>query len=99
MKGGSKLNFGPQTASIIYIVALFAILYFLMIRPQQKRQKQHNAMINSLNVGDNIVTVGGLLGSIVKIKDTTVIVRVADKVHMEILKNAIAQVTEKKETE
>lgn len=93
------MNFGPQTASIIYIVALFAILYFLMIRPQQKRQKQHNAMINSLNVGDNIVTVGGLLGSVVKIKDTTVIVRVADKVHMEILKNAIAQVTEKKEAE
>ena len=93
------MNFGPQTASIIYIVALFAILYFLMIRPQQKRQKQHNAMISALNVGDNIVTVGGILGSIVKIKDTTVVVRVADKVHVEILKNAIAQVTEKKEAE
>ncbi|AQS59015.1 preprotein translocase subunit YajC [Desulforamulus ferrireducens] len=94
------MDFGsPQTASIIYIVALFAILYFLMIRPQQKRQKQHAAMIKALNVGDNIVTVGGLLGSIVKIKDTTVVIRVADKVHIEILKNAIAQVTEKKESE
>ncbi|MCL5290751.1 MAG: preprotein translocase subunit YajC [Firmicutes bacterium] len=71
------MDFGPQTASIIYIVALFAILYFLMIRPQQKRQKQHAAMIKGLNVGDNIITVGGLLGSIVKIKDNTVVIRVA----------------------
>jgi len=93
------LNLGPQTASIIYIVALFAILYFLMIRPQQKRQKQHAAMIKALNVGDNIITVGGLLGSIVKIKDNTVVLRVADKVHIEVLKNAIAQVSEKKEAE
>lgn len=93
------MNLGPQSASIIYIVALFAILYFLMIRPQQKRQKQHASMIKALNVGDNIVTVGGLLGSVVKIKETTVVVRVADKVHIEILKNAIAQVTEKKDTE
>lgn len=94
------MNFGgPQTASIIYIVALFAILYFLMIRPQQKRQKQHAAMVKSLNVGDGIVTVGGLMGSVVKIKDTTVIVRVADKVNVELLKNAIAQVTEKKDSE
>jgi len=93
------LDFGPQTASIIYIVALFAILYFLMIRPQQKRQKQHAAMIKGLNVGDNIVTVGGVLGSVVKIKDTTVVVRVADKVHVEFLISAIAQVTEKKEAE
>ncbi|MDO7788859.1 preprotein translocase subunit YajC [Desulforamulus aquiferis] len=89
--------FGPQTASIIYIVALFAILYFLMIRPQQKRQKQHTTMINALKVGDHIVTVGGLLGSIIKMKDTTVIIRVADKVHIEILKNAISQVTESSE--
>lgn len=88
------MNFlGPQTASIIYVVALFAILYFLMIRPQQKRQKQHSAMIKALNTGDNIVTVGGLLGSVVKIKDSTVVVRVADKVHIEILKTAISQVT------
>ncbi|MEW6696007.1 MAG: preprotein translocase subunit YajC [Bacillota bacterium] len=93
------MDFGPQTASIIYIVALFAILYFLMIRPQQKRQKQHAAMIKGLNVGDNIITVGGLLGSIVKIKDNTVVIRVADKVHVELLKTAVAQVTEKREEE
>ncbi|MEG6522182.1 preprotein translocase subunit YajC [Desulfotomaculum sp. 1211_IL3151] len=91
------MNFGPQTASIIYIVALFAILYFLMIRPQQKRQKQHAAMIKGLNVGDHIVTVGGLLGSIIKIKENSIVVRIADKVHVELLKSAIAQVTEKKD--
>ncbi len=87
---------GSTTASLIYVVALFAILYFLMIRPQQKRQKQHNAMIKGLNVGDYIVTVGGLMGSIIKIKDSTVVVRIADKVNVELLKTAIAQVTDKK---
>lgn len=85
----------PQLGSIIYIVALFAILYFLMIRPQQKRQKQHASMIKGLRVGDHIITVGGLLGSVVKIKDNTVVLRVADKVHIEFLKTSISQVTEK----
>lgn len=93
------MNFGPQTASIIYVVALFAILYFLLIRPQQKRQKQHAAMVKALNVGDNIVTVGGLLGSVIKIKENSIVVRIADKVHVELLKNSIAQVTEKKNNE
>ncbi|AEF94106.1 preprotein translocase, YajC subunit [Desulfotomaculum nigrificans CO-1-SRB] len=93
------MNLQGSAGMIIYLVALFAILYFLMIRPQQKRQKQHAAMINALKVGDNIITVGGLLGSIIKIKENTVILRVADKVHIEILKNAISQVTEKKSDE
>lgn len=93
------MNLQGSAGMIIYLVALFAILYFLMIRPQQKRQKQHVSMLSSLKVGDNIITVGGLLGSVIKIKDNTMIIRVADKVHIEILKNAVSQVTEKKSEE
>lgn len=89
----------PQLMSLLYIVALFAILYFLMIRPQQQRQKKHQEMIKNLKVDDRVITVGGIYGTIVKIKDNTVILRVADNVRIEFLKNAISQVTSKEEGE
>lgn len=87
-----KIN--SQIGTLLYIVVLFALLYFLMIRPQQQRQKKHQAMVNDLKVNDGIVTVGGIYGSIVKIKDDSLVVRVADNVRIEILKNAVAQVRE-----
>lgn len=83
-----------QYLSLVYIIALFALLYFLMIRPQQKRQKQHQEMLRKIGVNDGVITIGGLLGNIVKIKDTTVVLRVADNVRIEVLKSAISQVTE-----
>lgn len=85
----------PQIVSIAYIVGLFALLYFLFIRPQQKRQKQHQQMINNLQVNDEITTVGGILGTIVKIKEESVILRIADGVRVEFLKNAVGQVRKK----
>ena len=54
---------------IIMMVALFAIMYFVMIRPQRKKEKETQAMINALAVGDKIVTIGGICGKVVKIKD------------------------------
>ncbi len=80
------------TISIIYIVALFALLYFLFIRPQQKRQKQHQKMISELRVNDEVTTVGGILGTVIKIKEDTVVLRLSDNVKAEFLKNAIGQV-------
>ncbi|SFR15103.1 preprotein translocase subunit YajC [Desulfoscipio geothermicus] len=77
---------------ILYIVGLFALLWFLMIRPQQQRQKKHAEMVRNLNVNDRVVTVGGIYGTIVKVKDDTFILRVADNVRIEILKNAVSQV-------
>jgi preprotein translocase subunit YajC len=85
--------------ALLYIVALFALLYLLLIRPQQVRQKRHQEMLRRLQVNDEVVTMGGILGSIVKIKDDSVIVRVADNVRIEVLKSAIAQVTKKAEPE
>jgi preprotein translocase subunit YajC len=82
----------PQVVSILYIVALFALLYFLFIRPQQKRQKQHQKMLNELQVNDEITTVGGMLATVVKIKEDTVVLRLADNVRVEFLKNAVGQV-------
>jgi len=86
---------GPEVVTILYIVALFALLYFLFIRPQQKRQKEHQKMISELNINDEVITAGGIIGTIVKIKEDTVILRLIDNVRAEFLKSAISQVTKK----
>ncbi|MGB9904869.1 MAG: preprotein translocase subunit YajC [Desulfotomaculales bacterium] len=88
-----------QVATLLYVVVLFALLYFLLIRPQQQRQKRHQQMIKNLKVNDNIITIGGIYGTIVKIKEDTLVVRVADNVRLEILKTAVAQVRQREEEE
>lgn len=75
--------------SILYILALVAILYFMMIRPQQQRQKKQQEMIDSLRVNDRIVTAGGIYGSVVAIMDNSFIVKIAEDVQIELQKNAV----------
>ena len=78
---------------------MFGIIYFLMIRPQQKRQKQWQEMLGTVKAGDRITTTGGIRGIILSIKDDSVIIRVApDNVKMEVVKNAIASVTTQEES-
>jgi preprotein translocase subunit YajC len=79
--------------SFIPIILMFLIFYFLLIRPQQKRQKEHEKMITELKKNDEVVTTGGIHGTIVNVKDKTFIVRVDDNVKLEISKSAIAAVT------
>ncbi|RPF42709.1 protein translocase subunit yajC [Thermodesulfitimonas autotrophica] len=86
-----------QLISILYLIGLFVLFYFLLIRPQQVRQKRHQEMIRNLKTGDRVITAGGIYGSVVKIKEDSVILRVADNVRIEVLKQAIAQVAEKGE--
>jgi len=81
-----------QYGTIIYLVVLVGIFYFLIIRPQQQRQKQAQATINSLEPNVNVTTYAGILGTVVKVKDTTVILKIAENVKIEVLKSAIAQV-------
>lgn len=81
-----------QYTSLLFVIGMFAILYFLMIRPQQQRHKKHQEMIKNLRMNDRVVTIGGIHGTIVKIKDTSCILRVSDNVRIELLKNAISQV-------
>lgn len=83
-----------QLATLLYLVALFALLYFLLIRPQQQRQKRHQQMIRDLKVNEHIITAGGIYGTIVKVKEDTFMVRVADNVRLELLKTAVAQTRE-----
>lgn len=71
---------------------MFAVLYFLMIRPQQKRAKEQQKMLNELKYGDEIVTSSGFLGKVHGIADKVVIVELADDVKVKILKSQVAQV-------
>ncbi len=89
----------PQAISLLYIVGLFAILYFLMIRPQQQRQKKHNEMVKSIKQNDKVITIGGIHGTVVRVMDRSIILEVADKVRMELLKTAVSQIVEQQEDE
>ena len=77
---------------ILYMGVFFAIMYFFMIRPQQKQNKQRKAMLESLRVGDKIISIGGIYGKIGKVKEDSVIIQIADKVEIELTKNGIASV-------
>ena len=75
----------------IPLVLLFVIFYFLMIRPQQKKQKEHTAMLGNLQKNDEVITSGGIHGTLVSINEQTVSLRIADNVKIEIDKNSVTQ--------
>jgi preprotein translocase subunit YajC len=77
---------------IIMLVAMFAIFYFLLIRPQQKRAKQHRELVNNLKSGDEVVTAGGIHGKIVSVEDTTLVIEVATGVKMKMNRSSITEV-------
>jgi preprotein translocase subunit YajC len=81
--------------SMLPLVLMFVVLYFVMIRPQMKKQKEAKAMIDALAKGDEVVTVGGMLGKITKINDNSLSVEVAAGVEVQIQRNAIVQVLPK----
>ena len=77
------------SVGILYMVALFALLWFFMIRPQQQRQKKHNQMVANLKVNDRIITAGGIYGTIVKVKDDSFMLKITDNVRVELLRSAV----------
>lgn len=101
---------GSQWGSWIMIIAVFALMYFLMIRPQNKKEKEAKQMRDNLKPGDEVITIGGICGTVARVKeesDRVVIMVGSDRVKIEILKSAIAErhskdapvKTEKKEEE
>jgi len=85
---------GGGLITMLPILLILPVMYFLMIRPQQKRQKQWQEMLGSIKSGDRITTAGGIRGTILSIKDDAIIIKVApDGIKMEIAKSAIASVT------
>ena len=88
-------NATGSTGQIVMLVALFAIMYFLLIRPQKKQEKQVRDMRAALKVGDDIVTIGGICGKIVRVKDNRLTIQVgADKTKFDIEKWAVSRLDE-----
>ncbi|MDF3413337.1 preprotein translocase subunit YajC [Sulfitobacter sp. M57] len=82
----------------IPLILIFAIMYFLLIRPQQKKVKEHAAMVKALRRGDQVVTQGGIIGKVVKVKDDGELeVEVADGVKIRVIQSTIATVMSKTE--
>ena len=86
---------GNPYSGIIMLVIMFAIFYFLLIRPQQKRAKETRAMLQALQKGDEVVTIGGILGKVTKVGDDNVAVEIADNVIVQVQKPAIQNVLPK----
>jgi preprotein translocase subunit YajC len=91
--GAAAQGQGGNPMSLIFmIIAIFAVMYFLMIRPQQRQKKQHADMLSQLGKGDKIVTAGGIHATVVGVKDNTVILKIADNVKVEVNRSSISQV-------
>ena len=92
MEGGAIAQFLP-------LVLIFAIMYFLLIRPQQKKMKEHQAMVEAVRRGDQVVTQGGLIGKVSKVKEgeNEIEVELAEGVKVRVVKSTIAQVLNKTE--
>ena len=86
---------GGGYEQIFIMIAMFAVLYFIMIRPQQKKAKEHKALVESLSKGDEIVASSGIAGRITKVSDDFVTVAIAENVEVQMQKPAIAVVLPK----
>ena len=84
-----------QLGGMLPLVLMFVVLYFVMIRPQMKRQKEHRAMIDALAKGDEVATAGGLLGKVTKLGDSYVSVEIGTGVEVQLQRSAVVQVLPK----
>lgn len=91
-------GFGEMASAILPLVLIMAVFWFLLIRPQQKRAKEHAAMVAAVRRGDNIVTSGGMIGKVAKvIDDNEVLVEFGENTRIKVVKSSIAEVRVKGE--
>ncbi len=81
--------------SMLPLVLMFVVLYFVMIRPQMKRQKEHRTMVEALAKGDEVATAGGMLGKVTKIGDVYIGVEIANGIEVQVQRSAVVQVLPK----
>lgn len=95
---GAPAQPGQQTApawtGFVPMLLLIVVFYFILIRPQQKKAKEHAALVKAVKPGDKVITSGGILGVVITVKEKTVSIRSADA-KLEITKSAIAEITER----
>jgi preprotein translocase subunit YajC len=80
----------PTWGPFIVMGLIFVIFYFLIIKPQKDKEAAHHKMLKALNKNDEVVTIGGIYGTVINVKDNSVVLRIADDVKIEVQKNAIA---------
>lgn len=88
---------GAAFAQFIPLILIFAIMYFLMIRPQQKRLKAHREMVAAVKKGDHVVTQGGILGKVTSVRDEELEVEISQGVRVRLVRSTLAQVVNKTE--
>jgi preprotein translocase subunit YajC len=81
--------------SMLPLVLMFVVLYFVMIRPQMKRQKEHRTMIEALSKGDEVATAGGMLGKVTKVGDVYIGVEIANGIEVQVQRSAVVQILPK----
>jgi len=84
----------PMWTSLVPLVLLVVVFYFILIRPQQKKQREHAAMLKTVRAGDKVLTSGGIVGTVVSVKEKTLSIRSADA-KFEVTKSAISEITER----
>jgi len=89
---GAEAGGGSLLATFLPFIAIIAIFYFLIIRPQSKKRKETEKMLSALKKGDKIVTIGGLHGTIQSVKESTVIIKADDNVKLEFLRSAVSSI-------
>ena len=88
-------GFMGSLTSMLPLVLMFVVMYFIMIRPQMKRQKEHKAMIDALAKGDEVVTAGGLLGRVTRLGEGSLHLEIANGVEVQVQRSAVTQVLPK----
>ena len=90
---GGESGGGDMLMSILPLILIFVVFYFLLIRPQQRKQKAHRAMLQSVNRGDDIVTNGGLVGHVIKVgRGDSLLVEIAPDVRVRVMRNMLSQI-------
>jgi preprotein translocase subunit YajC len=91
--GGGDMQ--SSLMSMLPLVLMFVVLYFVMIRPQMKKQKEHRAMIDALAKGDEVATAGGLLGKVTRIGESNIALEIANGIEVQLQRSAVVQVLPK----
>ncbi len=86
---------GADLMSMLPIILMFVVLYFVMIRPQMKRAKEHKVMVEALQKGDEVIAAGGVLGRVAKVTDNYVTLEIADKIEIKVQRPAVQLVLPK----
>ncbi|MCP5143770.1 MAG: preprotein translocase subunit YajC [Gammaproteobacteria bacterium] len=95
MAQGAAPGGGAEAFNWIFLIGMVVVFYFFLIRPQMKRQKQHQEMVGGLSKGDEVVTQGGILGKIVDVGENFITVEIAEKTQIKVQKQMVGQVMPK----